>query len=126
MRFLYLIATIVLTGCAATSTTDAVPGDTAWTFCRSPDAYALSQAVARFNQCPSKVLSRPSYVLSRYDVPMATSAVLSVCAEEADAVEALLLTCAQGNEVEAAARFKPIYRSAFRRTEAAIIEQRAR
>jgi len=95
-------------------------------FCRSGQSYELREAIITYRRCPSMHIARPyARSLDRYTVPMATSALLSLCSDEGDAVETLLLSCANGNADEARSRFSPIYRRLFEGAETIITLDRA-
>jgi len=95
-------------------------------FCRSGETYELRQAIIAFRRCPAIQISQPyARSLDRYTVPMAAGGLLTLCSEEGDAVEALMLSCAQGNSEEARSRFGPIFRSLFNGAEAMITRDRA-
>jgi hypothetical protein len=95
-------------------------------FCRSGQTYELRQAIIAFRRCPSVQISRPyARSLDRHTVPMAAMGLLTLCSDEADAAEALILSCANGNREEADARFSPIFRRLFEGAELMITLDRA-
>ena len=95
-------------------------------FCRSGHSEELRQAIIAFRQCPSIQLSRPyANSLDRYTVPMAAMGLLTLCNDEGDTVEALMLACANGDHEEARSRFSPIFRRLFEGAETMIELDRA-
>lgn len=95
-------------------------------FCRSGQSYELRQAITAFRQCPSIQISRPyARSLDRHTVPMAAVGLLTLCSDEGDAVEALMLSCANGDGEEARSRFSPIFRRLLEGAEMMIVLDRA-
>lgn len=95
-------------------------------FCRSGQTYELREAIIAYRRCPSIQVVRPyARSLDRYTIPMAALGLLALCGEESDAVEALILSCTNGNSEEAWSRFAPIYRGLFAGAETMITLDRA-
>ena len=115
---------LLLAACAAQEPTLVAQERIAQPVCRSSHASELAQAQTAYRACAfSRVTAR--YLSLDRDRPiMAAGAVLHICRDEGDAVEALLLRCSLGDQDEAEEQFSATYFALIQQVEQAIIRDR--
>lgn len=116
---------LLLAACAAREPTLVARDQVAQPVCRSSHAYELTQAQAAYRACAFEHVTARYLSLDRDRPIMAAGAVLHICRDEGDAVEALLLRCSLGDQDEAEEQMSATYLTLIGQVEQAIIRDRA-
>ncbi len=116
---------MLLAACAAQEPTLVAREQITQPVCRSSHAYELTQAKAVYRACAFEHVTARHLSLDRDQSMLAAGAVLHICRDEGDAVEALLLRCSLGDQDEAEEQWSATYLTLIRQVEQAIIRDRA-